>query len=400
MKTMMKLGLCFAFASLLGSAGAALALDCHVEPVPAATLLLPYFEVDLNNPNSHTTLLSVNNASTQPVLAKAEVWSDLGVALFGFMIYLKGDDIQTINLRDVLVYGQLPQTAPAPGTFASCNGALPPPNLSPGTVWDYDRALTGQSVSSLGGACVGRNLHDNVARGYITLDTMSACTTLSQVTPGFFQSGGSGFVTNQNVLWGDYFYVNNTLNLAEAHPLVHITADASNPFTSTPGRYTFYGKYDNWTAVDNRVPLATNFAARFANNWPIGSDIVVWRDSKVNQPPFTCGTLPSWYPLGATSVLAFDEDAHAVALSTNAFPAVAQRVTVGSSALPVPYAYGWLFLDLNTTVAAAGSVPPVDSRADQAWVTVTQSFLNGQQAGLGYEAIRFDSACSARHTGL
>jgi hypothetical protein len=397
---MRKLGFCFALVSLLGASGAAMAQTCHVEPIPSATLLLPYFEVDLNNPNSHTTLLSINNGSTQPVLAKVEVWSDLGVPIFGFMIYLKGDDIQSINLRDVIVSGLLPQTTPAPGTFPSCNGVLPPATISPGLVFDYDHALTGQSVGFLGGRCAGRNLHDNVARGYITVDTVSYCSTQFQGDPGAFASGGASFFTNQNVLWGDYFYQNSTVDQAEGHPLVHITADVTNSATSTPGRYTFYGKFVSWTAVDNRVPLATNFAARYANSYPIGSDIVVWRDSKVAQNPFICGSLPSWYPLGATSIIAFDEDDHSTALPTTAFPAVAQRVTVGSSALPSPYPFGWLFLDLNTTVAAGGNNPPVDPRADQAWVTVTQSFLNGQQAGLGYEAIRFDNACNARHTGL
>ena len=394
---MRKFGLGLALASWLCGAGAALALDCHVEAVPAATLLLPYFEVDLNDPDNHSTLFSVNNASSQPVLAKAEVWSDLGVAIFGFLIYLKGDDIQTINLRDVLVNGQLPQTAPGPGPYqASCLGQMPPAPLNPRNLWNYQRALTGQSVDLFGGGCAGRNLHDNVARGYITIDTIRNCTLRFQGDAGYF----SGDETNQNTLWGDYFYHNNALTLAEGHPLVHITADAANPFTSTAGRYTFYGKFDSWTAIDNRVPLATNFAARYANAYPLSSDLIVWRDSKVSTFPFTCGTLPSWYPLGATSIIAFDEDDHASVLPTTAFPAVAQRVAVGGSALPSPYSYGWLFLDLNTTVAAAGNNPPIDPRADQAWVTVTQYFANGQQAGLGYEAIRFDNACTARHSGL
>jgi hypothetical protein len=38
---------------------------------------------------------------------------------------------------------------------------------------------------------------------------------------------------------------------------------------------------------------------------------------------------------------------------------------VGSSALPVPYSSGWLFLDLNHAVALAGSNPPADPQAQQ-----------------------------------
>src|SRR5262249_2503796 len=89
----------------------------------------------------------------------------------------------------------------------------------------------------------------------------------------------------------------------------------TNPATTNPGRYTFYGAFDAWTAVDHRVPLATNFAARYANAWPLSSDLIVWRDPKVSQGAFTCGSFPSWYPLGATSILAFDEDSHVSACS-------------------------------------------------------------------------------------
>src|SRR5215467_3278290 len=86
---------------------------CHNEVVPAATLLLPYFEMDLSNPSGGAnTSVAIGNAFSTPVLVKAEVWTDLGVPLFGFSIYLSGYDIQTFTLRDVLVSGLLPQTAP------------------------------------------------------------------------------------------------------------------------------------------------------------------------------------------------------------------------------------------------------------------------------------------------
>jgi hypothetical protein len=70
-------------------------------------------------------------------------------------------------------------------------------------------------------------------------------------------------------------------------------------------------------------------------------------------------------------------------------------VPVGGSALPVPFAFGWLLLDLNTTVAAAGNNPPVDPAAAQAFVTSFDE-TNGHFA-VGIEAIRLDSACAANH---
>ena len=54
---------------------------CNLDVVPAATLLLPYFEVDLNNPNGLNTLISVNNSSAQAVLAHMTIWSDLSITV-------------------------------------------------------------------------------------------------------------------------------------------------------------------------------------------------------------------------------------------------------------------------------------------------------------------------------
>jgi len=99
--------LCF-----LGLAGPAIATT-KVAPEPAATLLLPYFEVDLANQNGRSTVLSINNASPQAVLAHVVVWSDLSVPVLDYNIYLTGYDVQTLNLRDLLVGGVLPRTASA-----------------------------------------------------------------------------------------------------------------------------------------------------------------------------------------------------------------------------------------------------------------------------------------------
>src|ERR1700694_5920546 len=102
---MKKIAVAFALVGLLALGGQAVAVICTIDAEPAATLLLPYFEVDLNNPNGLTTLFSVNNASATAVLAHVVVYSDLSVPVLDFNIYLTGYDVQTINLRDILVNG-------------------------------------------------------------------------------------------------------------------------------------------------------------------------------------------------------------------------------------------------------------------------------------------------------
>jgi hypothetical protein len=392
---------------------------------PAATLLLPYFEQDLDNARGPNTVFSVNNASVQAVLAHVTIWSDLSVPILDFNIYLTGYDVQTINLRDVLVNGVLPRTAsdgqdPADAispqgpfsqdiNFSSCTGILPLPSPLPSIFLQHMRtSLTGQPSPILGNLCAGRSLGDNIARGYITVDTVNKCTLRFPSDTGYFGSGGDA--TDQNVLWGDYFYINRSQGTAEGNPLVHIVADGSDPDASTPGKYTFYGRYVGWSAADHRHPLATNFATRYTDTNSTDTSLVVWRDSKVHQTPFACpATLnvrPSWYPLGQENLVIFDETEQAqVPLSSpvspappstfSPFPAESQRVAIGAN-LPVPFAAGWLYLNLNSTVTPAGSVPPSDPAAAQAWVSVKM----GNAAGtftVGYDAIQLDNASHAGH---
>ncbi len=426
---MKKTALSLALMGLLALGGQAVATICTIDAVPAATLLLPYFEVDLNNPNGLTTLFSVNNASATAVLVHVVMWSDLSVPVLDFNIYLTGYDVQSVNLRDIIVNGLMPQTASAGQdptdtispkgsfsqdiNFASCNGVLPPPPLPSFFTAHLQAALTGKPSAILKGNCAGQALGDNIARGYLTMDTVSNCSLRFPGDAGYFAAGGTGDATNQNILWGDWFIVNSVQNFAEGGDLVHIEASATDPATSTAGRYTFYGRYDAWTAVDNREPLATTFAARFLNGGTFsgGTSLLVWRDSKVNQGPFTCpatpGLQPAWYPLGQEGIVIFDEQEHPVVPQTFPFspqpptgslipfPAETQRTQVNGTAFPVPFNFGWLYLDLNTTVPAAGNNPPVDPAAAQAWVVYTLA-SNGHFA-VGIDAIRLDSACAANH---
>src|SRR5918995_1847445 len=104
-----KIAICLALVSLLALGGQAVAEIGTIDDVPAATLLLPYFEVDLNSPNGITTLFSINNASAAAALAHVTVWTDLSVPVLDFDVYLTGYDVQTMNMRDI-VNGILPQT--------------------------------------------------------------------------------------------------------------------------------------------------------------------------------------------------------------------------------------------------------------------------------------------------
>lgn len=400
--------------------------------VPAATLLLPYFEVDLDDPNGVNTLFTINNASATAVLAHVTIWSDLSVHVLDFMVYLTGYDVVPINLHSVLVDGVLPTTASdgqdpsdtiSPQgqisqdiNFASCSNYFPLPRVPAVLLQHAQDSLTGQFSQVLGG-CAGQSFGDRIARGYVAVNTTNRCTVnWPGNIPGYFLPGGTGEATNQNVLWGDYFLVNPDQNYAQGDALVHLEASATDPETSVPGEYTFWGRYVAWTAADNREPLASNFASRYLNGGTFdgGTELVVWRDSKVNQNPFACpavaGVRPSWYPLSQEQIVIFNEEEDPFqtppvnispglpGLDLLPFPAEANRTAVGGPDFPVPFDFGWLYLNLNTTVPAAGANPPEDPAAAQAWVT---SLMNAQgRFSVGYATTRLDSATNATHVLL
>lgn len=393
----------------------------QVSDTPAATLLLPYFEVNLpktagGKASGITTFFEINNASATAVLAHVTLWSDLAVPVQQFNVYLTGYDVQTINLLDVL-NGHLPQTGSAgpedPNDtvspkgafsqdihFASCDGVLPPADLVPSVVTDLRNALTGKSSVALGG-CAGLDHGDLVARGFVTVDTVNNCTSRFPSDAGYFGSGGSGDATNQNVLWGSYYFVDPKQKLGFGDPLVHVVASATDPETTVGGQYTFYGRLVNWTAADNRQPLSTTFAARFINVpkgplFPGGTSAIVWRDPKVNQGPFTCGSTPAWYPLAQEGLEAFNEqeevETPAVA---NAFPAAAQKVKINGPTLPVTFDSGWLFLNLNGSPTGAGANPSENPSGEQAWVSVQHQ--NPKKFTVGNRAFQLDSATDGAH---
>src|SRR5712691_1669776 len=66
--------------------------SCDIGTAPAATLLLPYFEVDLSSkPDlARTTVFSVTNVSPIPQIARVTVWTDWAYPVIGFSLFLTG----------------------------------------------------------------------------------------------------------------------------------------------------------------------------------------------------------------------------------------------------------------------------------------------------------------------
>jgi hypothetical protein len=147
---------------------------CTLDNVPAATLLLPYFEVDTADPNGRTTLMAINNASARATLAHVVLWTDLGIPTLSFDIYLTGYDVQSINLRDIFA-GHLPQTAD--------HGHDPADILSPKGRLSQDISIP--SCGSLPAADLSSPLVDHLRRAHAGEPSASAprCPTASRRSP-------------------------------------------------------------------------------------------------------------------------------------------------------------------------------------------------------------------------
>lgn len=344
--------------------------SCNTAAQPAATLLIPYFEVDLDDPSGVTTLFSVSNHAsflslTFTILARVTLWTDWGAPTLSFDIALRGRGTQTFNLRDVLA-GTLPSTPAGLSltSFANCAAKPPGGTPSPAQITALRNKHTGQAAPS---KCFGeRHAGDgtrNIARGYITVDQVVRCTGLGApgadnpawASVGYFHTLGglTRLAGNSNVLTGDFFIVDPGNNFANGNAAIHILAD-SDRFADGNDVFTFYGQFSGWHGYDDRAPLPSAWSTRYLNGGVFdgGTDLIVWRDARTAIGIYTgetCGTRPSWIPVGTDFVRATNEPGNTFTTrdnSTTTLPLVTQRKSVGSLML-LPSGFGRLDLDLD-----------------------------------------------------
>ncbi len=434
---------------LLPFAGRTPAEMCTPDVVPAATLLLPYFEVDLSDHDGDgeadgdgvNTVFSINNALPQPTLAHITFWTDWSWTTIDFDVFLTGYDVVHVDLFRAIGLGSLPVTADQQadpddtisphhdhpewdGTFDFCAGVFPYPDpiVTGGLLDRIQNGHSGFPVASLpGGGCVGEALNGEgscaggscppgtIARGYVTIDNSNACGTVFPFEPGYFEDGGEGLASNVNQLWGDSYFVNpGGLFPVATQPLVHVEADDAFNASSTATNYTFYGRYTQGDGgIDNREPLGSTWAVRYADAAEHHTDLVVWRDATAGlataQQSWDCGTGrpagPDWRPLRETQVVCFDDTEDAVEVCTGApdsicFPLGTQRLAAPE--LPVPFAGGWCLLNLNVPANDDPELD-VDFPADppgpvaQSWVGALHNFSGEVTAGV--RGIELGSAC-------
>ena len=377
--------------------------SCDIGYYPAATLLLPYFEVDINAPTTTglSTTFTVVNTSRQPQIARATVWTDMGYPIFWFNLFLTGYDVQSISLYEILVRGRLPLTnsSSAPGRASASNASNPytlqntlcdsiPGSIAPTVLQRIQSALTTGVTDA--GACPVGTAHKN-AIGYVTVDVVNSCSDASPLDAKYW----SDVLLYDNVLTGEYIRINpdpNSGNYAGANPLVHIRAiPESGPAgttTATPFPYTFYDRYAH--KADRRQPLPSVFSVRYIEGGPTSflTNVTIWREGIATASKNPCDfAANARLALPHANVVRFDEHENATANANDV--ATPAAVVLPSSAAILPPASaagdhgGWFWLSLDNGVM---------KRPSQNWVIV-QMYAEGRY-GVDFDATFLANGCT------
>ncbi len=367
--------------------------SCDIADLPAATLLLPYFEVDLQNINGETTLFTVTNVTEFPQIARVTLWTDLAVPLLSFNVFLTGYDVQAINLRDVLTLGRIGDTGTGVSHFgplgrpsntgintADCTTIAP---LTQDAVVRLQRALTEGTLDGCGKA---GNVHAN-ATGYATIDVVGACTNRLPTDAAYFTSD----IRYDNVLIGDYQQVHPAQNSAQGGPMVHIRAVPEGTGTTNLTR-TFYGRFTSGT--DRRQPLPSRFASRWIQGGTAAfkTDVKIWRE--LSNRAGGCADAD----LSLSDQVVFDEAENGVGYDgyrSHPPPGFYTRIALpatGRYAINDPQVFaqitneaiaGWLYFNADR---------PDDALAEQAWMITSMRAEN--RFSVDFNATGFGNGCS------
>ncbi|HEX3583476.1 MAG TPA: hypothetical protein VH087_17020 [Thermoanaerobaculia bacterium] len=409
-RTLLVLCLCVATAIVPASAQTTFSTDnnasCDIGYYPAATLLLPYFEVDINS--STTTALSttvtVVNTSKQPQIVRATVWTDMGYPIFWFNLFLTGYDAQSLSLYEVLVRGRLPITSSssAPGRASASNASNPytmqntlcdsiAGSIAPPLLQRIQSALTTGVMGA--GACPVGTAHKN-AIGYITLDVVNSCSDDSPLDAKYWND----VLLYDNVLTGDYIRINPSSSGKEAgaNPLVHVRAipesGPSGARTATPFPYTFYDRYAH--GGDRRQPLPSIFGVRFIDGGPTAflTSLTIWREGTATASNDPCDyAANAKLALPHTNVVRFDEHENATVNASDGSTPASLLLPANSPILPPVSAAGdhggWFWLSLDN-----GRMGGAMKRPSQNWIIV-QMNAEGRY-GVDFDATFLANGCT------
>jgi hypothetical protein len=404
--------------------------SCDIKVAPAATLLLPYFEVDLSGKSGQTTLFTITNVSRYPRIAHVTLWTDYTYPVLTFNLLLGGYDVQAINLADVLIRNTVsPPNGTSPLDCTATAGVIPDTIMA-----EVRKALTTGGTSSCKTA---GSAHAN-AIGYATVDVVASCTSRSPANPLYYTND----LLFDNVLIGDYQQLGQapagtTASSYDAagNTMVHIRAvpeggsAGSNVDTRLP--YTFYDRYTpaKTRTIDRRQPLPSLFAARYiqGGTGAFATNLNIWREGFGIG---SCADASTSANLIVSEIVRFDEHENpniAAPCTTLCQGPVPTTLNAASSTASSSGSYpqlstvdvgGWFYLNLNNLGSTSYSVTqqigdqriptnvrtnltPIASgttgpRPSQNWVTITHfgSAAGGNRLTGEFDATALGNGCS------
>jgi len=379
--------------------------SCDIGVAPAATLLLPYFEVELDKPltGARTTIFTVVNTSQYPQIARVTLWTDLAYPVMNFNLFLTGYDVQPVNLYWLLRSGATSGFLTGAGERSLPNDMNPnhasipcqPTELSEALLADVRSILTtGRGPScSLAGQL---GLVHQAAIGYATIDVVNSCNATFPNDKAYYDE-----LLYDNVLIGDYEHINpdpTIGNYASASPLVHIRAIPEGGLAGakvTPNLpRTFYDRYTPRESphIDRRQPLPSAFAARFlqGGTGAFNTNLQIWREGLVGGTDCASYAQNFGTALPIRDKVRFDEHENPTTMGGEVRIAAYQTVYYTLSAA-------------SSTPTSASMFPPLSSSGDvggwiylnltnPAWVTTVMS-AEGRYS-VAYDAQMMGNGCS------
>jgi len=265
-------------ALVLGASSIAYANLCAFDAAPAATILFPFVTLDYANPaGGVSTTFSITNVSSEAQVVHVTVWTDFSAAILDFNIILTGYDVISMNIKDILIDGQLPVTTYAAHSGSghlyegiAPNGPVSVGNQLNGNWIDPGMALPEATSPALLGRC------DETNPSYPGLYTQKIDPGFLGLFQGYLQVSQTVDRLHSNDCVYNYYDTAYSLSPTPywasrdtSMPTnMYITADVVNNcnklFPDAPGYFETEARFDNvligdvfWTSVDDRLSEAS-----------------------------------------------------------------------------------------------------------------------------------------------
>lgn len=262
---------------------------CDSGATAAATLLIPYWEVDASDPAGIDTLVGITNVHDYSIVAHVTSWNVDSWSTFDFNIYMTPYDVVTFSMRQIMINGLFPNNfCGGDDNYRFIDGPIDCDGDGQylDNVWTLNDGLFSVSGYNMDIACYrpasaawieDKQCKHSIASydgptenyvGYLTIDVTMTCNggtpdgILSYYATNYLDTEpccepivshdgivDHGVLENSNALLGDYFYYDNTKIVADGYPAVHIEAwgednsagllagTACTSATSTPGTH-------------------------------------------------------------------------------------------------------------------------------------------------------------------